>query len=200
MASFLYKPGHWTSAVLPAKANKENFVGDLEIRLVNGLEREPIRLDDAPFALADSREVALSKGQKKLLHSSLFVPGGQNKASALIRLSARKGGYRQYEMSYPLRRMPSYQYHFAVLARSPDRYGFLKSLDSIKPPSDDLVNDIQARHYQVELLKIGRHTALPSGALFWTSVAYLLWTTSIRRRSTSISARRSSTGFTGEVN
>ncbi|MCX7428165.1 MAG: hypothetical protein NTW96_21365, partial [Planctomycetia bacterium] len=175
IAPFFYKPGHWTSAIVPTKANKEDFLGDLEVQLVSGPERVPVRLGDAPFSLAESREATLPKGQKKLLHASLFVPVGQETASALIRLSARQGTYRQYEVSYVLNGMPSYQYHFAVVARSPDRYGYLKSLDSIKPPREEIGNQQHAFHYQVALLKMGRRPPLPDGALFWTSMAYLLW-------------------------
>ena len=36
----------------------------------------------------------------------------------------------------PLTPMPSYQYHFVVLAKEPSRYSFIKSLDSVKVPFD----------------------------------------------------------------
>ena len=36
-------------------------------------------------------------------------------------------------------------------------------------------NEQHAFHYQVALLKMGRRPPLPDGALFWTSIAYVLW-------------------------
>ena len=32
--------------------------------------------------------------------------------------------------------MPSYQYHFVVLAKEPSRYSYIKTLDSVKSPFD----------------------------------------------------------------
>lgn len=170
-----YKPGHWTAAVLPVKANKEDVVGELHVEMVAGRDREPVRLGDSPFTLTESRTAALPKGQKKLLAWSLFVPPGPVSASALIRLSDRKTSFRQYEALYPLESMPSHQYHFVVLARSPDRYVYLKSLPTINSPRDEWIDREKTRDYGVELVKVERRAALPDGALFWTSIAVVLW-------------------------
>ena len=37
--------------------------------------------------------------------------------------------------------MPSYQYHFVVLARWPERYTYLGNMDSIRPPPGGLGMD-----------------------------------------------------------
>ncbi len=184
-----YKPGHWTSVTLAAKTNNFDLVGQLEVSLADRSGQE-IALSGLPYTLVESRDVALPKGQPKVLHSTLFVPvqhkppdptsqlassdGFRPKAvNATYRISGRGG--RRYETSWPLSRMPSYQYHFAVLSQSPERYVFLRSLHSIKPPRDFMDARLDGNHYRVSLLKVGRRVSLPAEALFWTSIAYVLW-------------------------
>ena len=90
IAPFFYKPGHWTSAIVPTKANKEDFLGDLEVQLVSGPERVPVRLGEAPFSLAESREATLPKGQKKLL-ARLGVRAGRPGDRPRRRFGFRRG-------------------------------------------------------------------------------------------------------------
>ncbi|MBN2290831.1 MAG: hypothetical protein JXM70_00310, partial [Pirellulales bacterium] len=189
-----YKPGHWTSVTLDAKTNNFDLVGSLEVTLSDREGRE-IPLHGQPYSLVESRDVALPKGQPKILHSTLFVPVQKTEPQSLMqnlpsvlstptptqaksvnatyRISGRGG--KRFETAWPLARMPSYQYHFPVLAQNPERYVFLRSLHSIKPPRDLLDNLLDGNHYRISLLKVDRNVSLPSEALFWTSIAYLLW-------------------------
>jgi len=169
-----YKPGHWTSVVLPAKTNNFNFLGDLEISAVDGKEK-PLSLEGAPFTLSGLRSVALPKGQPKLLQATLYVPPDRRQASARCRLRSQISGRQAFKVLQPLVRMPSYQYHFVVLARWPERYVFLNSLDSIKPPWDEFTGSLEEAYYRVSFLGRSRRAPLPSEALFWTSIAYVLW-------------------------
>ena len=68
-----YKPGHWTATTLPAKANNFDVLGDLEMTVVDRRDR-PIGLLGMPYTSTGSREVAMPKGQAKLLQSVLYVP------------------------------------------------------------------------------------------------------------------------------
>ena len=167
-----YKPGHWTSLTLPAQTNNFDLVGKLQVEIADR-DGNPIGLEGLPYSLVETRDVALSKGQPKLLHSTLFVPKHQKAANASCIISGGAG--KRFEMPWPLSRMPSYQYHFAVLSQTPDRYAYLRRLDSIKPPRDTFSRPQDGHHYRVELLNASRRAPLPAEAMFWTSIAYVLW-------------------------
>jgi len=169
-----YKPGHWTSTIIEAKANKDDFVGEMEISLVQDKGTRPIGLDAVPYCLTDWRPVALAKGRLKALGGSFHVPPTSEIVSGRLRLGSRHS-YRRVEVPFLMNRMLAYQYHFVVLARAPDRYNFVRSLDSIRPPGGGIDNSKADFHYWVALLSVDRQTPLPDGALFWTSIAYVLW-------------------------
>ncbi|HLA83414.1 MAG TPA: hypothetical protein VJL29_01355, partial [Thermoguttaceae bacterium] len=169
-----YKPGHWTSAVIEAKANKDDFVGEMEIGVYQDKGTRPVGLDALPYRLTDRRDVALSKGRMKGLHGSFYVPPGVEIASGKMTLAQRRG-LQRFELPFPLTRMAAYQYHFVVLARSPDRYGFLNAIDSIRPPGGEADMGKGDYHYSVALVRADRQTPVPDGALFWTGIAYVLW-------------------------
>ncbi|MBN1587963.1 MAG: hypothetical protein JW888_00445 [Pirellulales bacterium] len=169
-----YKPGHWASVVVGAKANKEDFAGELELSVHEAKESESVALEAVPYRMVESREVALSEGHEKSLHGSFFAPATDAVLAGRFRLIPRDIGG-SLDQPFPLARMLAYQYHFAVLAGLPNRYGFLRSLDSIKPPGNDGLDPGNDYDYWVSLLEVDRQTALPARSLFWTSIAYLLW-------------------------
>ena len=175
MACF-YKPGHWTSTVLSAKANHSDISGSLETAPVRSGGRGT-GLTGVPYSMSGSRSAPLPKGQPKALRSVLYVPVGKTNAMVVNRLASRKGTRGTYEKSDGIQRMPSYQYNFVVLARYPENYSYVKGLDSVKRPSEldfDGLSQGDA-FYRVQLLKTERRTALPSYGLYWTSTAYVLW-------------------------
>jgi hypothetical protein len=169
-----YKPGHWTSAVLEnARANNFDFVGEMEVE-IGGEKGQPLPLLASPFELTVSRDIALPKGQAKALESLFFVPPANRPASVSCRLNGNRGGRRAFEVGQPLfGRMPSYQYHFVVLARLPELYGYLQGLDAIRPPGD--LDNRAAPFYRVALPMAGRRSVVPAHPLLWTSIAYVLW-------------------------
>ncbi len=168
-----YKPGHWMATSLPAKANNFDLVGDMEMTVVDRRTR-PMRLLGLRSTATGTRQVALPKGQAKLLHSVLCVPPSGRDAFVTARINARGGVGGSYGKLHGLRRMPAYQYHFVVLARWPENYKYLGGLDSVKHPADLTVRDSGQGFYRVQLLRKTRET-LPQHALFWTTIAYVLW-------------------------
>ena len=168
------KPGHWTGVTLAGKTNNFDFVGDLEIVATNS-RGTPLLLENAPFELATSRQVSLPKREPKLFESIMYVPPSRQQALVSYRLNWRKGGRRALESSHRLSQMPSYQYHFAVLARWPARYTYLANLPAITPPSDGLSANPTKPYYRVALMPGDRRPLLPSQGLLWTSIAYVLW-------------------------
>ena len=171
-----YKPGHWTSTVLSAKANHSDIKGSLQTAAIWSSGKEA-GLVGMPYYISSHRSAPLPKGQPKSFRSVLFVPVGGTDARVVNRLSTLKGGRGTYENMDGLRRMPSYQYNFVVLARYPENYSYVKSLDSAKRPSDLELDDLFQgdSYYRVQLLKAEKRAALPSYGLFWTSTAYVLW-------------------------
>ncbi len=169
-----YKQGHWTAATLPAKANNFNVLGDLELTVV-GRDGKPMELVAMPYTSTGSRRVTLPKGQPKLFYSRFCVPGTGRDAFLHGQINARKGGRGAYGSSRLLKRMPSYQYHLVVLARWPLSYKFLEGLDSVEDPSALEGGSSERAYYRVQLIQADRRATLPLYALFWTSIAYVLW-------------------------
>lgn len=155
------KPGHWSAATFSAVANNFDIIGNLE--LAAGKE---IPLPGMPFALDTQRSVAFPKGQTKTLDTLFYLPEDRTVAMrASVDARRRSGGF--HTLGPIVKRMPYYQFHFVVLARYPELYGYLRALDAVGSPTNE--------HYRISLISPGRRTPLPSQSLFWTSTAYVLW-------------------------
>ena len=169
-----YKPGHWTATTLPVKANNFNLLGDLEMTTVDP-KGKALGLPGMAYSSTGARQVALPKGQVKLLQSVLYVPVSGRDAFVSSEVKAKSGGRGVYPKGHPLKRMPAYQYHLAVLARWPSKYKYLDSLDSVRHPSDLGGQENTRGYYRVQLVQAEKRTTLPRHALFWTSIGCLLW-------------------------
>jgi hypothetical protein len=167
------KLGHWTNAVLEMRTNNFDFQGELATEMVD-LNSQPIDLDQMPFRIRTIRPALMSKGQKKFLEFSLFAPVETPTRSAATRILAR-GGREILTDTQPVRTMPAHQYYFVVLAGVPDAYGFLRERNSIRAPAPEMLDQIAEAHYRVVLPRIRSVAPLPSGALGWTGIAYVLW-------------------------
>ncbi len=164
------KPGHWTSATLEVTANREDFYGSLIT--------SPLRLDNMPYALGTTRPVTLAKKQKKAVEFTFYVPPLQKFDNWKMSLYAR-GDRLVGDTSQTLgsaNQLPDHQFYFVVLSRDPDRYNYLGDLDSVRPPSGNLItgqgDDL---YYKLLLPKIEQRVPLPTNPLCWTSTAYVLW-------------------------
>ncbi len=72
--------------------------------------------------------------------------------------------------------MPDFQYLFVVLASNPNEYVYLKQLDCVEPPFDELVDaGVPNLYYRVILPPTDERIGLPSHPFSWTSIAYILW-------------------------
>jgi hypothetical protein len=175
----LIKPGHWVSATQVMRANNFDVSADLESATVSQ-QGDPIELEHAPFGLRMARPVSLPKGQAKAPEVFCYIPrrvGLTSKAPWLeTKLRTRSGGREVATTMKPTIPMPNYQYYFMVLAREPDRYGYLKApyMGSIKVPCDSFDED-SLLMYRVVLPKIDKLAPVPSHPLTWTTVAYVIW-------------------------
>jgi len=170
-----YKPGHWTPTTLAAKTNHFDFVGELELVLTDR-GGKPLPLLGMPYQLSTSRPMALTKRVPKAFEAVVYVPPQERQAWTACRLYTQRGRRLTWEVQQPLRSMPSYQYHFVVLAREPERYTYLSSLAAVNPPSDELQRPVQPLpYYRLAFLSTAHRPVLPTHATLWTSIAAVLW-------------------------
>ncbi len=168
-----YKPGHWTGAVVPAKTNNFDFDGEMNIVSLD-VKGDPEPLPGTQFRLTSSRDVMLSKGERKTLETSFFVPQGSYGAQLSVGLIASEGADSMPSRDL-LRAMPAHQYHFIVLAASAGSYEVLRDCDTMAPPWGFFSGSNADRHYQVHAPNLQQDVPLPPHALLWTSIAYVLW-------------------------
>lgn len=170
------KPGHWVTGTERMRAMYQDFVGVLDTTVVNG-RGEPYTVDATPYVLESTRPVALSKGQPKEIETTFLVP--QVARAIQVRNEIAERGFgRSMRAQLPVTRMPSYQYYFVVLAEEPNRYAFVKALDSVTVPWDgeSEVDDTEdPLHYRVVSLPVKQEIPLSDNPLTWTGIAYVLW-------------------------
>ncbi len=168
------KPGHWTSAVLSARANNFDFRGELLSEMLDKTAR-PVPLDDMLFQLRTTRPVILPKGQRRLVEFSVLTPASRRARNVATRLLTGTGGRPVFAETQVMTPMPPSQFFFIVLALNPDSYSFLKKTDSVTAPTEHYFDVNMARHYRVIAPRVKTVAPLPSHALSWTGIAYLLW-------------------------
>jgi hypothetical protein len=171
------KPGHWQTVSQDMRANLRDFVGDSRLSIVDSQNRA-FPVANTRFTLRSSRPVLLTKSRLKKTETTLFIPEATQSIQLSSDLEERSIGFGPAQPRTPLTAMPSYQYHFVVLAKEPGQYGYLRTLDSVKVPfggesdSDDTQDPV---FYSVVPLAVNESIALPDNPLTWSSIAYILW-------------------------
>ncbi len=174
------KPGHWVSTTQELRANNFNFPGELLSRTTNRTG-QPVELEHVPYYFSSSRPAPLPKGQTKHIEVTYFVPravdGVKQNVQFDRRLQSQRGGREVIQDRQPTTRMPAYRYYFVGLSSRPEAYGYLKRLDTVAPPWDDLSGDLSEAliYYRVALPPAGENVPLPEHPLTWTAVACVLW-------------------------
>jgi hypothetical protein len=167
------KPGHWTMATAEMKANNFHYTGELHVTAADR-SGSPAVVESTPYALATIRSAPLPKGQQKFLEFAAFVPRDVTGVRLITELRAVRGGITEV-YSDPLQQMPPYQYYILILSGQPESFRALSRnptrLDSIRAPGDeeDLI------HYKVVAPPVQQRVPLPTNALAWSSIAYILW-------------------------
>ncbi len=169
------KPGHWMAASIQTRANNFDFSGELDTAATDS-RGNLLDLERTPFRLATSRSAVLPKGQTRRMEVSLFVPSGGMRSWVTTHLRDRGSGREARRETEVFNHMPAYQYFLLGLVGEPDRYRWLKVINSVRPPTDGMVsNAVENIFYRVQLPSIGQSAPLPSESLCWTSVAYVVW-------------------------
>ena len=158
---------------LEVRANFDDFRGDLSTGVV-GAGGDGVDLDNLPYRLQSSRPAVLPKSQKKILDVGIFSPveNFARQVSSRLLSSSGREVWNARELLAPL---PAEQYFLVVLARQPDDYRFLHTLDSIWWPQGSIEDRGTQAHYRLLLPSVTVAAPLPSHALYWTSTAALLW-------------------------
>lgn len=181
MRSFV-KPGHWVTVQHQIKANNFDFQAELHTRATDSAG-ESLDIDNTPFQISSSYPAPLPKGQDKAFETTYFLPVIKQTDQLVPKSvwlqrelrAARGGRLVKEDVRQGTVAMPSYQYHFVVLSVEPSRFGYLKSLTAFTAPTASEVDTDKLSYYRVHAPKIDRFAPLPSHALTWTSVAYVLW-------------------------
>jgi hypothetical protein len=171
------KPGHWATSTQRMRANYRDFIGESRTVIVDK-QKLPYTVTDTPFQLFTLRPVALSKGQPKNIENTFFVPQTNALVYFYSEYSERGLGLAIPPQYTQLTRMPSFQYHFVVLAKEPARYSFIKTLDSVSVPyggETEYETRHDELHYRVDQLDVRQTIPLSDNPLTWTSIAYILW-------------------------
>ncbi len=166
------KPGHWVSQLWPGvKANRGDFQGELQTQIVD-LNNRRVPLVGVPYEMTNERPVALAKEQPKSLESFCWIQPRQDVRTVIFKLAAGSGPA-VIETTCSPSRMPSYRYYFVILSQAVGRYDYVdKKLGSTHLRHTDRPDE---KYYEVVTMPASRRPSLPTHALYWTSIAYLLW-------------------------
>ncbi len=179
------KPGHVVAGQQAFIANREDLA--LEITTWAGMSMdEPIDWPGTMYYVTWQRALALPKQQEKLADLVFFLPspsprwlGPQSNVrhpSLVTEIHVKSAPKLDTRDTQPVLLMPSYQYHFVVLARVPESYGFIKRLLCVTEPPLTLITSTPRTFYRVQIPnKLEQFVPLPPEWFSWTSVAYLVW-------------------------
>ena len=68
-----------------------------------------------------------------------------------------------------------HQHFLVVLARRPDSYGYVKTLESVTPRDSQISLNPLRGDYVTVIPNSTRYAPLPSWSPMWTSIAYIIW-------------------------
>ena len=169
------KPGHWWSVRQRLKSNKVDFDGQLSA-VATDAAGQPLALTNSTIHLRSQRPASLPKGQGKTFELSVFVPhaAARNRRVWMSsELQTRYGGASRHKQPQVTNRLRPHQAYFVVLARNADQYNYLKTLESIRPPSDELKLGDVPGDYMVVSPSGSTVIPLPAWSMMWTSISYV---------------------------
>lgn len=163
------KPGHWMTSKSMMISNYRDFTGALTTGVdagENEIESEFVQ-----------RMVSLPKETPKVIESTFEVPYGIRSGTVKLGKQLLAPGGRQIMSSraQTVRVMREYQFHVVCLSDQPDRHQFWDSVDCIVLPKISYQAQTPFRSYFVVNNQVGRAPPLPSHALNWTTIAYVVW-------------------------
>ncbi len=177
LAHYGAKPGHWIGLRHNLRANRADFKGEI---VVFPTERNggALPLANSPYRPLFIRPAVLPKGQYKSIELTCFVPVRAESGKQIYlqsELRTEYGGAVRHLKSQVTNSLRPHQAFLVVLARRPDTYAYLKTLQSVRPTihsggMGDVIPD-----YITILPKTDRNIPLPSWSSMWTSIGCTLW-------------------------
>ncbi len=173
------KPGHAVTGWMTALANYDDLRAEFET-YVSDVSNRPIPVGNTRYHMVMSRPAVLPKGQEKYLESTFFIPGESEEELGSVflqhKLKSARGGLIVHEASQIASQMPAYQYLFPVLSSNPNAWGYLKQMESISPPFEDMMS-LEGHQilYRVVLPSVDQRVPLPAHPFSWTTIAFVLW-------------------------
>ena len=157
------------------KANRGDFQGELQTEVVDRTDRK-VPLVAVPYEMTNGGPSPWPRNSRSRWNRSPGFRRSRMPISVNFKLAAGGGGPTATDRSMLLRRMPSYRYYFVVLSQAAGRYEYLdKKLDLDPSASIQADADTGPKYYEVVSMPAARRPNLPTNALYWTSIAYLLW-------------------------
>ena len=168
------KRGHWVTTDLQIIANKSDASGEMSATSFSATS--PIPVENTNYYSVSSRPFSIGKGEDRNLETNLYVPRRKNSASININynLQHAAGGLSMFNTLHGVPEMRSYQYHMVVLTNRADEYGYLNVIDSVKMPGSE-AGGMLPFYFVVPTRPKDWPIPLPRQALYWTTIAYLIW-------------------------
>lgn len=170
------KVGHWVATSTPVRANHFNVQGRLDV--ANVISARPAEIPGTRFTFATARPFALTKGQWKYLQSSAWlVPRSKaSQASVQLDLLPAAGGAPLFGPPMCINRlMKGFQYHMVLLTNREQKMKYLNLTDSVAVKDTRAFSDVVSEFYFIVSNEPDNPIPLPSNALQWTTIAYVVW-------------------------
>lgn len=181
------KPGHWTTAGLSIRSNRDDRRGVVQTRAEVG-EPQNADLGSTPRKAAETgsadsflvrRPAVLPKGQMRRLETRFLAP---TRGSQLIDHVIMDGQFlgRDSTARFDLRparfaAMLPQTYFLVILTNRPERFNRWQTSDWVRPIQSDQSFPRSLDNYRIVIPPIQGVLPLAETALDWTSTAVLLW-------------------------
>ena len=168
------KRGHWVTADFQILSNKSDVTGELTASSYSATA--PIPVEYTNYYPVSSRPFSIGKDEEKNLETNVYIPRRSVGAGVNINFDLLRGsgGLSMFSELHGVPAMRPYQYHMVVLTNRADDYGYLFNIDSVKLPAAE-GGGLPPLYFVVPTRPDDWPIPLPRQALYWTTIAYLIW-------------------------
>ena len=173
------KRGHWVTVDFRITANKFDTQGELQSTSCTGtVPARPVVVESTDYYAVSSRPFSIPRGELRNLETNLYIPRREGRTAANIKfdLFRSTGSLALFSVIHGTTTMSPHQYHMVVLSNRPDAYQYLNLIDSVSVPESSETGARIPKFYTVMRTRPSDEPiALPRQALYWTTIAYLIW-------------------------
>ena len=168
------KRGHWVTTDFQIVSNKSDASGELTATSYSATA--PIAINNTNYYSVSSRPFSIAKSEDRNLATNVYIPRRENSSGVNVNYEMRRGvgGLPMFSAVHSLLEMRAYQHHMVLLTNRADDYSYLKIIDSVTLPGwQD--SALQPMYVVVPTRPADWPIPLPRQALYWTTIAYLIW-------------------------